>query len=101
MEAANSSLAEYQQAVANITSLLKPGGHIFVAGMLDQTYYNVGKYKFTHVKTSKEDIQRIYSEAGYAIERWQEIPEQYKSPVESNPYSDFGSAFVLVGKKVK
>ena len=65
LEAAVKSDIEYCEAVANLSKLLKPGGHLVMAWIFNYTFYMVGDQakKFANFPLSESLIRRAFDEA--------------------------------------
>ncbi|XP_029139347.1 nicotinamide N-methyltransferase-like [Protobothrops mucrosquamatus] len=59
----------YRTAFRNISSLLKPGGHLFFHSTLEGYYYMVGQCKFSALYLEKEVIEEAVRQAGFVI-KW-------------------------------
>ncbi|XP_032085821.1 nicotinamide N-methyltransferase-like [Thamnophis elegans] len=59
----------YRSAFRNISSLLKPGGHLLLYSMLEGDYYVIGQRKFSALYLEKEMVEEAVRHAGFAI-RW-------------------------------
>lgn len=70
LQVAALTIEDYEKALRNISTLLKPGGHLAVVDFLDQTYYEVGAKKFQALSLTVEELQRAIKDSGYVIERW-------------------------------
>uniref|UniRef100_A0A8D0GJT4 Nicotinamide N-methyltransferase n=1 Tax=Sphenodon punctatus TaxID=8508 RepID=A0A8D0GJT4_SPHPU len=77
-------IAPEKVPVKNITSLLKPGGHLVLLGVLEGTYYMVGQRRFSCLYLEQK-----------SIEEWVEMtPNHYSWTV-----TDSKGAFGLVAQK--
>ncbi|XP_075765914.1 nicotinamide N-methyltransferase isoform X2 [Pelodiscus sinensis] len=65
LEAACKDLTSYRAALKNISSLLKPGGHLVMMTVLKETYYIVGQKRFSCLYLEKESVVEALSEAGF------------------------------------
>ncbi|XP_026548503.1 nicotinamide N-methyltransferase-like [Notechis scutatus] len=63
----------YQSAFRNISSLLKPGGHLLLNSSLEAHYYMVGQHKFSVLYLEKEVIEEAVRQAGFVIKWIEEI----------------------------
>jgi len=93
-EAACQSVEEYNKIVQNISSLLTSGGHIVLVGVLEETFYRVGNFRFGCLKINKSDIQHAYTSQGFEIKTWKEFIPPPRNEVEAE-FSDFQKAFVM------
>lgn len=79
------STSAYREAAKNVAALLKPGGWMILAGLLSQSFYQFGQFKFPSLPLSTGDIQRIWSETGFTVEEWkqQEGNENLRCDIEA------------------
>ncbi|KAM4691841.1 nicotinamide N-methyltransferase-like [Rhinophrynus dorsalis] len=96
LEGASKDFETYIAVLKNITSLLKPGGHLVMCGTLGCTFYTVGKVRFTPLTTNEEFLRGALNVAGYDIERleFSVKPEGYVSDT-----ADYSAYFVVQAKK--
>ena len=92
-------------ALENISKHLKSGGHIIVAGVLEQTFYRVGDYRFKCAYLTKEDITSMFTSCNYTILEWRSMNEAQSAKSRKEPdtsselaFSDFKDFFVLLAK---
>lgn len=57
----------YCNALKNISSLLKKGGHLVMVGCTGCTFHVVGSFKFQALCIEEEFLRKAISDAGYAI----------------------------------
>ena len=62
LEAVMESEAAYREAILKLSKLLKPGGHLVMAGVLGQSFYRVGDGKFYTFPLSKDLIYQALEE---------------------------------------
>jgi len=105
LEAATLSTKQYATALGNISKHLKIGGHIIVAGVLEQTFYRVGDYKFKCAYLSKEDITSMFTECKFTILEWKSLNEAQSGKPREQPdsssemcFSDFKDVFLMLAK---
>ncbi|KAM8927294.1 nicotinamide N-methyltransferase-like [Pelodytes ibericus] len=67
LDAACADLNAYRSALRNISSLLKPGGHLVLIGVLGNTFYTVGKQTFFSLTLDEQLVRKLVEEAGYTI----------------------------------
>uniref|UniRef100_UPI00398F7F8F nicotinamide N-methyltransferase n=1 Tax=Pristiophorus japonicus TaxID=55135 RepID=UPI00398F7F8F len=98
LEAACKDKAAYCRAVRNVTSLLKLGGLLILIGVLNETFYKVGEYKFSCLSYDRVFLEQTLKEAGYEVEQLETFTDPDKS---ADTVSDFESVFFLVAHKHK
>uniref|UniRef100_A0A8D0GL68 Nicotinamide N-methyltransferase n=1 Tax=Sphenodon punctatus TaxID=8508 RepID=A0A8D0GL68_SPHPU len=81
LEAACKDLATYHSAIKNITSLLKPGGHLVLLAVLEETYYMIGQCQFSCLYLEQEMIVEAVREAGYEVKCVEVILNQHSRTV--------------------
>ncbi|KAM4622471.1 phenylethanolamine N-methyltransferase [Discoglossus pictus] len=67
LEACSPDRESFNQALKNITRLLKPGGHFLLIGALEESYYLAGEARLSVVPVTEADVRLALSEAGYKI----------------------------------
>uniref|UniRef100_A0A8D0E8B4 Nicotinamide N-methyltransferase-like n=1 Tax=Salvator merianae TaxID=96440 RepID=A0A8D0E8B4_SALMN len=63
LEGACKDLPPYHSALKNISSLVKPGGHLVLYTILDETFYMVGQRPFSCLYLRQEDVEEAVKEA--------------------------------------
>ncbi|XP_064646992.1 nicotinamide N-methyltransferase-like isoform X3 [Lineus longissimus] len=81
LESACSDKSSFRSAVKHVTSLLKPGGILFLAGVQGQTFYSVGNKRFKAFPLSNEIIESVSAEVGLTNLRW------YNETCDSKKYT--------------
>ena len=71
LEAACTSLKSYNQAVSKLSKLLNPGGKLFLAGNLEETFYKVQGNLFDHLPVTKNDVGNAIESAGMVLESFE------------------------------
>ncbi|XP_070621706.1 nicotinamide N-methyltransferase-like [Erythrolamprus reginae] len=69
LDIACKDLPTYRLAFRNISSLLKPGGHLLFNSSLEANYYTVGQQRFSAIYLEKEVIKEAVRQAGFVI-KW-------------------------------
>ena len=64
LETCVSSEAHYKNIVAQLCKLLKPNGYLFMNGVLEETFYVIGKEKFYCFPITEKMVKEAMSEAG-------------------------------------
>lgn len=107
LEAATSSSKEYLEAVRNVSKHLKVGGYFIIAGVLKQTFYRVGEYKFMCAYFTKEDITCIFTVCNYTILQWRSLNDEASVASRAKEtdttslelcFSDFDDTFVMLAQ---
>ncbi|XP_068120264.1 nicotinamide N-methyltransferase-like [Hyperolius riggenbachi] len=95
-EAACKDQPAYVSALNNITTLLKPGGYLVLSGVLGNTYYMVGKVKFSGILLTEDFIKEALRGAGYTIvsfERSDTTEESFQDK------SNFNALYLVLAQK--
>ncbi|XP_077161293.1 nicotinamide N-methyltransferase-like isoform X2 [Paroedura picta] len=74
LESACKDLPTYRLALENISSLLKPKGHLVLLAVLEDTWYRVGQHKFSYLYLDQKSLAEVVKEAGFDIEWLEETP---------------------------
>lgn len=67
LETACRDIDAYCQALRNITTLLKPGGHLVLIGVLGDSFYKVGEKTFFCLPLEEQTVRDAVTHAGYNI----------------------------------
>ncbi|CAI5795392.1 nicotinamide N-methyltransferase-like [Podarcis lilfordi] len=67
LEGACKDLPTYRSALKNISSLVKPGGHLILGSVLKETYYKVGQQPFSGLYLEWASVEEALKEAGFAV----------------------------------
>ncbi|XP_072012445.1 nicotinamide N-methyltransferase-like isoform X2 [Engystomops pustulosus] len=78
LETACRDIAMYNRSLKNITTLLKPGGHLVLIGVLGDSFYKVGNEKFFCLALDEQAVRNAVIDAGYSIKNTEvyNIPDQ-------------------------
>jgi len=87
----------YYQAVAHLSGLLKPGGHLVILDALEETFYHVGRERFKTLSISEAMVREAMMKAGLSITVYE---KHLRSNAESNVCADFTAMVVVVGQKI-
>lgn len=68
LEGACKDLPTFHSALKNISSLLKPGGHLVLFTILEETYYMVGQRPFSCLYLEQTSVEEAVKDAGFDIE---------------------------------
>ncbi|XP_068119868.1 nicotinamide N-methyltransferase-like [Hyperolius riggenbachi] len=71
LETACKDLETQVTALKNISTLLKPGGHLVIVFTLECPYYMVGDVKFSYLFMTEACVRESLSKAGYVIEKFE------------------------------
>ncbi|XP_050012320.1 nicotinamide N-methyltransferase isoform X2 [Alexandromys fortis] len=94
LDAACPDLPTYRTALRNLGSLLKPGGCLVLVDALKSSYYMIGEQRFSSLPLGWEAVRDAVEEAGYTIEQFEVISQNYSSATANNE-----GLFSLVGRK--
>ncbi|XP_056398818.1 indolethylamine N-methyltransferase-like isoform X2 [Hyla sarda] len=68
LETAGRDIDAYRCSLRNITTLLKPGGHLVLIGVLGDSFYKVGDKTFFCLPLDEETVRNAVIDAGYSIQ---------------------------------
>ena len=77
-----SSEVHYKNTVAELCKLLRPNGYLFTMGFLGQTFYAVGKEKFSTFPLTEKMVKEAMNEAGMEIVKFVSMPVMYSTEDE-------------------
>ena len=66
----------YEEAVGKLASLLRPGGRLVMAGVLQETVYQVGQVKFQCLSLTRQDIEGAVKKAGLNIQEYRDADNE-------------------------
>ncbi|XP_068935796.1 nicotinamide N-methyltransferase-like [Petaurus breviceps papuanus] len=95
LDAACEDLPTYQQALKNLSSLLKPGGFLVFIDALKSSYYMIGDQRFPSLSLTQEAVEDAVGKAGFRIQEFEIIPQSYSRSRAENE-----GLFYLVGQKL-
>ncbi|KAJ8256669.1 hypothetical protein COCON_G00188210 [Conger conger] len=97
LEAACKDLETYRRAVGSIAALLKPGGTLMLTGILNQSYYFVGKQRFDCLVLTQSMVEETVKGQGFSIKLVdiQPATEEEKAGCDGDPF------FYLVAQKTE
>lgn len=98
-ESACLEVPDYNKIVQNVGRLMTPGCHLVVVGVLDETFYRVGNFRFSCLNISESDLKTVYAANGFEIKSWKEYIPPPRNAEEAE-FSDFQKAFVMHAVKV-
>ncbi|NXU42256.1 NNMT methyltransferase, partial [Drymodes brunneopygia] len=67
LEGACKDLATFRSALRNISTLLKPGGHLVMLTVLGETYYVFGKQIYSSLCLQKHEVEEAVVAAGFEV----------------------------------
>uniref|UniRef100_A0A670YDS5 Nicotinamide N-methyltransferase n=1 Tax=Pseudonaja textilis TaxID=8673 RepID=A0A670YDS5_PSETE len=93
-DAACKDIPTYQSAFRNISSLLKPGGHLLFCSTLEEHYYTVGQRKFSALYLEKEMVEEAVRQAAGTQEAEERTGQNWLNSIsvqdDSNALHDSG-----------
>uniref|UniRef100_A0A8D0E8C1 Nicotinamide N-methyltransferase n=1 Tax=Salvator merianae TaxID=96440 RepID=A0A8D0E8C1_SALMN len=95
VESAAKDLPTYRSALKNISSLVKPGGHLVFHTILEDTFYMVGPHPFSCLYLRQKDVEEAVKEAGFAIQWLKETRVDFPFSV-----TDAKGACTVVAQKI-
>ncbi|KAM9296643.1 nicotinamide N-methyltransferase-like [Gastrophryne carolinensis] len=96
LESACKDHKDYVAALHHMTSLLKPGGYLVLAGSMGSTYYTVGDVKFSGLILTEPFVRKSLAGYGFTIVN---LEFSNKREESSDDVADFSAFYVLVAKK--
>ncbi|XP_034995526.1 nicotinamide N-methyltransferase-like [Zootoca vivipara] len=72
LESACKDLPTYRSALKNISSLVKPGGHLVLGTILEETYYKVGQRPFSCLYLDQASVEEALKGAGFVV-KWLKV----------------------------
>ncbi|XP_069472873.1 nicotinamide N-methyltransferase-like [Ambystoma mexicanum] len=89
------SFCEY---LKNMTSVLKPGGHLILTALLECTFYKMGKHRLPSFPLTESFARTALNDTGFEIRYFKVLPSTDDSP---EPLTDHtGILFVLARKEL-
>ncbi|XP_053120005.1 phenylethanolamine N-methyltransferase [Hemicordylus capensis] len=67
LEAVSPNRPSFDQALQNVTTLLKPNGHFLMIGALEESFYLAGEARLCVVPVSEADVKESFAKSGYRI----------------------------------
>ncbi|XP_003786465.1 phenylethanolamine N-methyltransferase [Otolemur garnettii] len=67
LEAVSPDLASFQRALDNITTLLRPGGHLLLIGAVEESWYLAGEARLAVVPVCEEEVREALVHSGYEV----------------------------------
>ncbi|XP_053308453.1 nicotinamide N-methyltransferase-like [Spea bombifrons] len=89
LEAACRSQDSYITALKNLSNLLKPEGHLLLAGDLGANYYEVGANKVFSLAVSETSLKNALSKSGYAIRELVTFGKPEDATYDTSDYEGF------------
>ncbi|XP_030076771.1 nicotinamide N-methyltransferase [Microcaecilia unicolor] len=84
-------------ALRNISSLLKPGGHLVMGGVLGSNMYMVGEKPFSGLPLDREFLEKAVSDGGYVVEKFEVQPRSDMTGFHLSPHN---AAFFVLARKM-
>ncbi|CAN7997740.1 unnamed protein product, partial [Ixodes hexagonus] len=94
LEAVTSDLDTYARVIKRVHGLLKRQGHLMMNGVLGMTYWDMKAGKFNCVTLSKENLEKVVRDCGFADLEWTIVDREYFHSV-----SDYTKSFLLLARK--
>ncbi|MBN3302552.1 NNMT methyltransferase, partial [Amia calva] len=98
LEAACKDHPTYQQALKNVTALLRPGGVLIMIGVLNETFYVVGEHRLSCLPLSQTFVENALKDLGFSIQKNDILPMPDR---DKNKVSDCEAFFFLIAEKMK
>eukprot|EP00079_Xenopus_tropicalis_P013781 XP_002942948.2 PREDICTED: indolethylamine N-methyltransferase isoform X1 [Xenopus tropicalis] len=99
LEGACKDLDSYCNALNNISSLLKVGGHLIIVEVLNCTTYLFGGKRFSCLTLNGEFMRSAITNTGYAIIDLEVFPRKYDE--EQYKISDHDSTIFILARKLR
>ncbi|XP_006039211.1 nicotinamide N-methyltransferase-like [Alligator sinensis] len=96
LEAASKDQSSYRAALRNISSLLKPGGHLVLSGDLGSSFYMVGPKKFSCLALTEEFLREALNATGFTVETVEVLS---RADVAQHDICDFSGMYFIVAHK--
>ncbi|XP_054853295.1 nicotinamide N-methyltransferase-like [Eublepharis macularius] len=87
-------LLTYHFALKNLSFLVKPGGHLVLFALLEESFYMVGQHRFSFLYLNQKSVEEAVKEAGFDIEWVEGTKLNFPSAL-----SDVKRECVLVARK--
>ncbi|XP_073513304.1 nicotinamide N-methyltransferase-like [Phyllobates terribilis] len=85
---------DYIRYLRKFLKLLKPGGHIILMGVLELTFYTVGKHKYHALNYDEDFARKALAGEGFIIDRC-----EVKKRSGMNDHSDYKNLIFIVAHK--
>ncbi|KAG8434658.1 hypothetical protein GDO86_012861 [Hymenochirus boettgeri] len=89
LEAACRNQDSYKTALKNLSTLLKPEGHLLMAGDLGANYYEVGSNKVFSLSVNEAFLRNVVSESGYCVRELVSFGKPEDAGYENSDYEGF------------
>ena len=100
LESACMTMQSYIKSVRNLCGLIKPGGKLFLNGVLGETFYILKGLKFFCLSLTQEEITEALKAAGMEIEFFDQIQKGEMGEMEEyDDISDYDGIFWLLAVK--
>ncbi|XP_013405861.1 phenylethanolamine N-methyltransferase-like [Lingula anatina] len=73
LEVACTNEKEYLQALKNVVSMLKEGGHFIQVASVEESFYRVGDVNWAALSLQENRFREALTEAGLELESWHRI----------------------------
>ncbi|XP_077161846.1 nicotinamide N-methyltransferase-like [Paroedura picta] len=98
LEAACKDLSTMRAALKNISSLLKLGGALVLAGILGCSFYMVGPRKFSFLVLTEESLRDALHTTGFTVVEYEAEPRFDKDMFDA---CDFSEKYFVLARKEK
>ncbi|CAJ0940355.1 unnamed protein product [Ranitomeya imitator] len=99
LECACCDLDTYRNVLKNVSSLLKPGGHLIIMEVLNCSTYLSGGKRFSCLVLTEEFMRSAITETGYEIVDLEVIPRKYDK--DQYELCNHDSSLFVLARKVK
>ncbi|XP_046570412.1 indolethylamine N-methyltransferase-like [Haliotis rubra] len=96
LEAVSEDVSTYGTFVKRIAGLVGKGGYVIMYAVLGDTTYYVGEEEFKSLSISREQVEKIWTNAGFTItySRVNALPEN-----EKTKYCEFEAWYIMAARK--
>ncbi|XP_075694870.1 nicotinamide N-methyltransferase-like isoform X2 [Rhinoderma darwinii] len=90
------TITDFKNAIKNIVSLVKPGGHLIISDYLGASYYMVGEAKFPVLSIDENVLEEAVVESGCTVEDLQ----TFKDLNYTDKEFDCKNVFILLAQRL-
>lgn len=101
LEAATTTLDEYESALKRVANMIKADGYFIMFGVLGETYYAFDDKRFFCQKLDEGQIQKALDKSGFRVEKWLSNKEARGSELSEAELAvaDFSGIFAVRCRK--